>query len=122
MPEHFQQNLVDLGGFCPAPNENPELALRRGECRFHVAALMVVGEKFLAPKEGVRIKIRTWRNSGVRLSSPDESAISVLARAETSRGLMVFPSNSGSFGSPAVHVAIRLSSEQKQRLGSNVCR
>ena len=48
MRQHLQQHFVDLRNFRLASDEVSELALHRGERGFHVAALVIVSEKFIA--------------------------------------------------------------------------
>ena len=48
--ENLQQHFVRLRDFCLAPNEIAELSLHRGECGLHVAALVIMGHKFVAPE------------------------------------------------------------------------
>src|ERR1035437_108911 len=55
MREYFQQHLVLLRHFRLATDEIPELALHRGERRLDIAALVIVGEKFIA-LETVEVK------------------------------------------------------------------
>src|ERR1019366_485282 len=53
--EYFQQDFVGLRHFRLATDEVAKLPLHRRECGFHVAAFVIVGQKFFA-LEIVKVK------------------------------------------------------------------